>query len=88
MENEAILAQLTKVLEQNQVTIRSEALGGSGGGLCRMKGESLFFLDKDASDAENAAAAAKAIVVAISDLETIYLKPAVREFIDKHADGR
>lgn len=82
MDNQAILDQLLKVLEQNQVTIRTETMGGNGGGLCRLQNKTVFFYDKDAAAAETTVLAAKAVRNAISDLEGIYLKPAVREFID------
>lgn len=86
MENQAILDQLLKVLEQNRVTVRSEAIG-RGGGLCKLRDKTLFLYDKDDSASENAVLAAKAVRCVISDLETIYLKPAVRDFIDKYADS-
>lgn len=85
MENQAILEQLLKLLEENRVTIRPEATG-PGGGLCKLRGKTLFFYDKEASAAETAVLAAKAVGQTISDLDAIYLKPAVRDFIDKYVD--
>jgi hypothetical protein len=59
MNEQGILEQLLKLLESNGVTIRSEPLGGSGGGLCTIKGQNFFFLDTQASSADSAAACAE-----------------------------
>ncbi|MHC4574116.1 MAG: hypothetical protein ACYS76_08290, partial [Planctomycetota bacterium] len=69
----------------NGVTIRSEPLGGSGGGLCTVKGEHIFFLDTQATAAELAATCAEA-VSNIVDIEQIYVRPEIRQFIEKHSN--
>ena len=70
-------------MEANAVSIRSEPLGGSGGGLCTLKGEQIFFLDTQAAPAETAALCADA-VAKLLDIEKIYIKPEVRQFIENH----
>jgi hypothetical protein len=62
--------------------IRREELGGNGGGLCTLKGEDVFFLDTQASSAETATLCADAVLKRI-DIEAIFIKPEVREFIEK-----
>ena len=84
MNEQRILEELTALLEANGVTIRTEPLGGGGGGLCTIKDESIFFVDTQASSAEVSALAAEAIVKLI-DTESIYIKPEVRRIIDKYA---
>jgi len=83
MNKQRIFEELLALLEANGVTIRNEPLGGSGGGLCTIKGELIFFVDTQATSAEMAANCAEA-VSRILDIEKIYVKPEVREFIDEH----
>ena len=84
MNRQQISEELLMLLEQNSVTIRREALGGSGGGLCTIKDQSIFFVDTQASSTEVAALSAEA-VVKIVDIESIYIRPEVRQFIEKYA---
>ena len=81
MDNKAVLEELLDLLEKNNVKIRKDSLGGGGSGLCKIKDEYLFFLDMDSSSYEVAISCAKA-VNEIIDIETIYLKPEVREFLE------
>lgn len=83
MNEQRILEELLALLEARQVKIRREPLGGGGGGLAVMKGENLFFVDTDAPSAEVAALCADA-VAKLLDVETIYLLPEVRRFIENH----
>lgn len=85
MDYYVIAQQLTVLLEENGVRIRKDALGGGGGGLCRLKDRDLMMIDRDSSSLETAISCAKAVRQVIGDLEGLYLKPAVREFIDKYA---
>lgn len=71
-------------MESNSVTIRHEPLGGEGGGLCSIKKEWIFFLDTQAPSAVTAALCAEA-VSRIVDIEQIYIKPEVRQFIELHS---
>ena len=86
MNEQRMVEELLALLEANQVKIRREPLGGRGGGLACMKGESLFFVDTQASSAEVAALCADAVRKLV-DIETIYLRPEVRLFLENHADG-
>ena len=81
MDNKAILDELMELLEKNGVKIRKDSMGGGGAGLCKLKAGYMFFFDSDASSYENALNCAKA-VKEIIDVETIYIKPEIREFID------
>ena len=85
MTERRILDEITKLLETHGVEIRREDLGGSGGGLCVIQGRSVFFLDEQASIEDQLDACAEA-VAKVMDLETCYMKPQVREYID--ARGR
>jgi len=86
MTEQRILEELLALLEANGVTVRSEPLGGSGGGLCVLKGERIFFVDTQAASAVIAALCAEA-VTKVLDIEGIYIRPEVRRFIENHADS-
>jgi hypothetical protein len=81
-----ILEELLALLEQSNVTIRSEPLGGSGGGLCIVKGRPFFFVDTQASCGETAARCAEAVAKTV-DIERIYIKPEIRQFIENHSNS-
>jgi hypothetical protein len=83
MNKQRIVEELLALLEANGVTIRHEPLGGSGGGLCTVKGEHIFFLDTEATSTEMAATCAEAVSKVV-DIETIYIRPEIREFIERH----
>ncbi|MBN2136364.1 MAG: hypothetical protein JW720_01015 [Sedimentisphaerales bacterium] len=81
MNEQRILEELLTLLDANGVAIRNEALGGSGGGLCTVKGRSIFFLDTQAQSSDVAALCAEAIAKVV-DIESIYIRPEVRQFIE------
>ncbi len=84
MDEQRILDELLALLEGNGVRVRREAMGGGGGGLCAVKGESIFFLDTESASAETAALCAQAIAKLV-DVEVVYVRPEVRQFIEGHA---
>ncbi|MHC4617298.1 MAG: hypothetical protein ACYTEQ_06050 [Planctomycetota bacterium] len=85
MNDRRILEELLALLDADGVTIRNEPLGGCGGGLCTVKGEHMFFVDTQAASAEMAAICADAVAKVV-DIENIYIRPEIREFIEKHSN--
>jgi hypothetical protein len=85
MNKQRILDELLALLEANGVNIRNEPLGGSGGGLCTVKGEHIFFVDTQAASAEVAATCAEAVSKLLA-IETLYIRPEVRQFIETHTN--
>ena len=83
MNEQRILEELLALLEANGVAIRDEPLGGNGGGLCAMKGRQIFFVDTQAPSAVVAAMCAQAVPKVV-DIEEIYIKPEVRQFIESY----
>ena len=83
MNEQKILEELLALLEANSVIIRNEPLGGSGGGLCTIKGQQIFFVDTEAPSAVSAAVCAEA-VPKVTDIEKLYIRPEVRQFIENH----
>ena len=85
MNEQSILDELLAILEANGVTIRNEPLGGSGGGLCTIKGERIFFADTQASSIVSATICAEAVSKVV-DVEQIYIKPQIRQFIENNSN--
>ena len=85
MNEQNILDELLALLETGGVTIRNEPLGGGGGGLCTIKGEPVLFVDTQASSAVSAAICAEA-VSKVMDVEQVFVKPQVRQFIENHSN--
>ena len=83
MNDQQILDELVALLEATGVKLRSEPLGGEGGGLCTVRGEQVFFLDSQAFSVETAARCARALVELV-DIETLYIRPEVRRFVEAH----
>jgi hypothetical protein len=83
MNDQRILEELLALLEGQGVTIRREPLGGTGGGLCAVRGADQFFVDTEATCAETAVRCAEA-AGKVLDLEAIYIRPEVRQFIEEH----
>jgi len=83
MNEQAILDEMLALLESNGVRIRSEPLGGSGGGLCTIKGKQTFFVDTDSETADMAGVCAQTLTK-ILDIEKIYLKPQTRQLIKSY----
>ncbi len=81
MESEAVLAELLALLESTGVSIRTEPMGGRGGGLCKMKDKQVFFVDTEATTAEMVAICSEAVREMV-DLENIYIKPQVRAILE------
>ena len=84
MNEQRILEELLILLESAGVAIRNESLGGSGGGLCTVKGQNIFFVDTQAQSVEVAALCAEALPK-VMDIEKVYIKPEVRQFIENHS---
>lgn len=86
MNTKAILDELIELLESNGVKIRKDSMGGGASGLCKIKEGYFFFMDTDSNAYENSLNCAKA-VKEIVDIETIYLKPEIREFIEQNCNS-
>ena len=84
MDDQQILDELVNILEVSGIQVRDEPLGGSGGGLCKLRGRHVFFLDTQASSVDCASACAQAVGQVV-DIEQLYIKPQVRQFIQQHA---
>ena len=78
----ARLDAVIDVFSRLGVSVRSERLGGSGGGLCRVRGETVLFVDVDADLATRLDRSLRALST-VPNLDTMYLVPAVRDEIER-----
>lgn len=83
MNQQDIAEQLLEIIDKNGIDIRYERLGGSGGGLCTIKDKKIMFVDSQATAAETAGNCADALVK-IVDINSIYLRPEIRRFVEEH----
>ncbi len=82
MDTQEILDALLALLAQSGVVIRTESLGGGGGGLCGLKDKRVFFVDSDSSTSDTTGNCGRAVAKMV-DIEKIYIKPEIRRFIEE-----
>jgi hypothetical protein len=87
MNNQTILEELLELLQQAKVEIRRDALGGSGGGLCTVQGQRIFFLDTEAPTDLMIQMCAE-VVTDVINIESIYIKPQIRQLIEDNTPKR
>jgi hypothetical protein len=86
MDSVAILDELLCLVQAQNVPVRRVSLDGEGGGLCKVRGQDVFFVDTQADLADTAAKCAEALAKVV-DIESIYIKPEIREILEKYRDG-
>ena len=82
MDESAQLEEIFAACDKLGVLVRLAPLGGEGGGLCRIKGRSVLFVDSTA----DVGTRLQRTLEALADLEGIdglYLPPELREAIDR-----
>ena len=86
MDELAQLDRLIEIAKELGVEVRREAVDGEGGGLCRIKGRCVLFVDllADVPTRIDRSVDALAHLPGIDDL---YLRPDLRELIDKARGG-
>ena len=82
-----ILGQLEEVARSLGIEIRNEPLrkesSFSPGGLCQFKGDYLMIFNTKATKEDRIDALAQALTR--FDLDQVYLRPGLREFLDKYS---
>lgn len=88
MEDDLLLLYLEELALSLEIQVRHEALDDEiafcSGGLCRIKGKNVLIVNRRAATAEKVKAVGKALKR--FDLSGVYIKPAVREFLDSGED--
>ncbi|HXX34068.1 MAG TPA: hypothetical protein VEM15_06300 [Thermodesulfobacteriota bacterium] len=92
MDEDAIIEQLEELIISFGIQIRREAIKQDedsihvAGGLCLLKGEYILIINSKATKTDRV----KTLAMALKhfDLDRIYLRPVVRELLDKLPDQR
>jgi len=83
VETGSRLEEVLAAAEQCGIEVRRANLGGEGGGLCVIKGKQVLFVDTMA-DLETRFARTVEALATLEEIDQIYLRPEVREAIDKY----
>ena len=86
MDATAQLDTILRLFEQLGVEVRQEQLGGSGGGLCRIRGKRVVFVDLDADAATRLDRSIEALS-AVPEAAAVYISPELREWMDRLRAG-
>ncbi len=78
------LESLLQAAEQLGIEVRAESMGGEGGGLCRLRGRPVLFVDTAADLATRYDRTLDA-VAGLPELESLYLLPEVRADLERQA---
>lgn len=79
------LESLLAVAEQIGVDVRAEPMGGEGGGLCRLRGKPVLFIDTSA-DLATRYDRTVAAMASLPELDEHYLVPEMRRDIDHYRE--
>jgi hypothetical protein len=79
------LEALLDAAEAAGVDIRAEAMGGEGGGLCRIRGRAVLFVDTQA-DVATRYDRTLAALAGLEELEGQYLVPEVRRDLERQGE--
>ena len=88
MDNEIILFYLEELAEQLGISVWDESINleetFSAGGLCRVEGQYILILNSKSTTREKIEVSLKALQQ--FDLSNIYVKPIIRELLEKYDD--
>ena len=87
MDATAQLDRVLQLFEQLGIEVRREQLGGSGGGLCKIRGQRVVFVDLDADSATRLDRCVEALA-SLPEAATLYIAPDMRERMDRLHEAR
>jgi hypothetical protein len=82
MDATAQLDTVLQLFERLGIEVRRERLGGSGGGLCKIRGHRVVFVDLDADLATRLDRCVEALA-SIPEAASLYIAPEMRERMDR-----
>jgi len=82
MSVESRLSALLDAAESLGIEVRQMDLGGQGGGLCTVRGKRVLFVDLGTDRATRYDLVLREIAQ-LSEIDTIYLRPEIREDIEQ-----
>ncbi len=81
MQIEDKLEYVLEIASKLELDVRAERLGGSGGGLCKLKGKLILFVDIDAEPIRRYETLLSSIMR--FELDDIYILPEIRSDMEK-----
>ncbi|HEY3243101.1 MAG TPA: hypothetical protein VGM03_07095 [Phycisphaerae bacterium] len=78
-----VLDDLIALAERVGIEVRREPLGGAGGGLCRLKGRRVLFLDYSADLATQIEQCLSALAQ-VPEVDSVFVLPDLRARIDAY----
>jgi len=82
MDSQTLLEELLDLAQRLEIEVRRASMGGEGGGLCRLRGKKVLYLDTAASLADQLGKTAAALKEVLG-VEQCYIRPEVRELLDR-----
>ncbi|MFA5866289.1 MAG: hypothetical protein WC975_16580 [Phycisphaerae bacterium] len=82
MDIENKLAALLEACSKLSLEVRPDRLGGSGGGICKLKGKSIVFIDLDA-EPETRYERLVIDLAGFPQIDDLYLLPEIRTDMEK-----
>ena len=79
------LDELVELAERLGLEVRKIDQGGGGGGLCRLRGKDVLFVDVGGGIAEQVARTAEALS-GLAGLEEVFVVPEVRELLERYRE--
>lgn len=86
MELQIRLETLLSLARELGIDVRTEPLGGDGGGLCSLKGRRVLFVDT-AADLDTRYERTAAALAGLQELDGRYLPPEIRDDLQRIAEG-
>ena len=96
MTPKRLVGELCLLAERLGLEVRRESLDGAPGGLCVLRGRAMILLDESLPATDQAEVLAAALAQAgrlspsqpqtAADLESVYILPEVRQYLDRFAD--
>ncbi len=87
MDIENKLATLLEVCSKLGLEVRPERLGGAGGGICKLKGKSIVFIDLEA-DPEGQYERLLTDLASFPQIDDLFIVPEVRADLDRAKEHR
>lgn len=85
MDSSGQLREIVELAGRLGIEVRQAALGGDGGGLCRVGKRQILFVDSDADTATRTTQSLRALAQ-LPELDKVWIAPALRERIDAARD--
>jgi hypothetical protein len=74
--------ELLDLARRLNVTVRHARLGGTGGGLAKIRGTRQLFIDVDAPPEDQLEQTVRALA-GLEEIDAVFMRPDVRELIDE-----